>query len=74
MEFTYQEADKTGAEAHQRTVGPADRIGNHGILHYNSSLASEKKKINIPEKKKLRCKCFFLNLLAESKIKICLNI
>lgn len=31
MEFTYQETDKTGAEAHQRTVGPADKIRNHGI-------------------------------------------
>lgn len=31
MELTYQEADETGTEAHQRTVGPADRIGNHGI-------------------------------------------
>lgn len=51
MEFTYQEADKTGAEAHQRTVGPADRIWNHGILHYNSSLASEKKKLIFQKKK-----------------------
>lgn len=31
MEFTYQETDKTGTKAHQRTVGPADKIRNHGI-------------------------------------------